>query len=45
MNLAASDVKILIKSEEELAACQGFDRVFPTSETHKYFQFMEEVRL
>ena len=42
-NLSASDVKILIKSEEELAACQGFDRVFPTSETNKYFQFMEEV--
>lgn len=44
-NLSASDVKILIKSEEELAACQGFDRVFPTSETNKYFQFMEEVGL
>ena len=43
VNLSASDVKILIKSEEELAACQGFDRVFPTSETLKYFQFMEEA--
>ena len=43
VNLSASDVKILIKSEEELAACQGFDRVFPTSETQKYFQFMEEA--
>ena len=45
VNLSASDVKILIKSEEELAACQGFDRVFPTSETHKYFQFMEEASI
>ena len=41
--MSANDVKILIKSEEELSACRGFDRIFPSSDSHKYFPYFSEV--
>ena len=41
--LTPSDIKHLIKSEEELNSCSEFDRIFPTHETHKYFSFFDEV--
>jgi len=42
-NLSPMDVRILIKSEEEFNACQQFDRIFPSSDSHKYFPFFDEV--
>jgi len=42
-SLSPNDVKILIKSEEELNACSGFDRIFPSCESHKYFCYFSDV--
>jgi len=34
-----ADVRYLIKMEEERFVAKGFNRIFPTSETYKYFKF------
>ena len=42
-DLGPADVRLLIKYEEELAACEEFDRIFPTPDTHQYFLYFKEV--
>jgi len=37
--LMPDDVRSLIRAEDELAQLRHFQRIFPTSETHKYFRF------
>ena len=38
-----ADIRTVIKYEEEVAACEEFDRIFPTNETHKYFPYFKTV--
>ena len=38
-DLAPSDVRQLIKAEEEYHQCSGFRRIFPTTASHNYFEF------
>jgi len=40
-DLTASDVKILVKHMEENSQAKKFSRVFPTAQTHEYFQFFD----
>ena len=41
-NLSPLELRLLIKSEEELGQCQNFVRIFPTRYTYQYFRFFEE---
>ena len=38
-DLAPGDVRRLVKAEEEFHQCKGFRRIFPTTKSHRYFQF------
>ena len=38
-----ADIRTIIKYEEEYSACKEFDRIFPTSETHKYFSYFKDI--
>lgn len=38
-----ADVRCLIKAEEEVAACQDFERIFPSTLSYTYFQFFNQV--
>jgi len=42
-DLCPADVRMLIKYEEEFAACEEFERIFPTNRTHEYFIYFKEV--
>ena len=42
-DFSPADVRMLIKYEEEFTACQEFDRIFPTNETHKYFLYFKDI--
>ena len=42
-NLTPADVKVLIKSCEEMRVAADFTRIFPTATTHRYQVFMDEV--
>ncbi len=42
--LTPDDVRQLIRAEDELAQLRHFSRIFPTQETHKYFQFFAQPR-
>ena len=37
-DLTPSDVRVLVRSEEELGQCRGFERIFPTGSTAHYIQ-------
>lgn len=39
--LTGDDVRQLLRYEDELTVTGKFERIFPTSHTHKYLQFME----
>ncbi|RZC39534.1 tubulin polyglutamylase TTLL4-like, partial [Asbolus verrucosus] len=41
LELTGDDVRKLTQAEDELAAKGRFERIFPTSQTHKYLNFME----
>lgn len=41
-NLTGDDVRHLTQAEDELTVIGNFERIFPTSQTHKYFCFMEK---
>ena len=41
--LSPADTRMLIQYEEEFAACEEFDRIFPTNKTHNYFVFFKDV--
>jgi hypothetical protein len=41
--LTPADVKVLIKTCEEMRVTAEFSRIFPTAATHKYLTFMDEV--
>lgn len=43
-NLTPDDVRCLIISEDELARSSPLERIFPTSETHKYLKYTETPR-
>ena len=40
-DLTPCDVRVLVHSEEELSQCETFERIFPTTETGHYLQYME----
>merc|ERR1712150_174161 len=40
-DLTPCDVRVLVHSEEELTQCETFERIFPTSETGRYLDYME----
>ena len=40
-DLTPCDVRVLVHSEEELTQCETFERIFPTSETGNYLEYME----
>ena len=40
-DLTPCDVRVLIHGEEELSQCETFERIFPTTETGHYLQYME----
>jgi len=40
-DLSPCDVRVLVHSEEELSQCETFERIFPTTETGHYLQYME----
>ena len=42
--LTPDDIRILITAEDELSQCDGFSRIFPTENSHQYFQFFEGPR-
>ena len=37
-DLTPSDVRVLVRAEEELGQCRGFERIFPTGSTAHYIQ-------
>ena len=39
-NLTPSDVRIILRSEDELSQAKSWTRIFPTSNTHPYLQFL-----
>merc|ERR550519_24453 len=39
-NLTPHDLRILVKTEEELSQSSNFLRIFPTSSTHPYLQLL-----
>jgi len=41
--LTGNDVKVLIKHLEEYSQAHKFSKIFPTSETHKYFQYFDSL--
>ncbi|XP_013772726.2 tubulin polyglutamylase TTLL4-like isoform X2 [Limulus polyphemus] len=43
-SLTPDDVRHLVESEDELARCGKFIRVFPTTNTNHYFQYLEQTR-
>ncbi|XP_076349307.1 tubulin monoglutamylase TTLL4-like isoform X2 [Tachypleus tridentatus] len=43
-SLTPDDVRHLVESEDELARCGQFIRVFPTTDTSHYFQYLEQTR-
>ncbi|XP_071870312.1 tubulin monoglutamylase TTLL4 [Bombus fervidus] len=43
-HLTPDDVRVLIRHEDEMVQTGGFERIFPTCETYKYFPFFEAVR-
>ncbi|XP_073824894.1 tubulin tyrosine ligase-like 4A isoform X2 [Musca autumnalis] len=43
-NLTPDDVRCLIVAEDELARSSPLERIFPTSETHKYLKYTETPR-
>jgi hypothetical protein len=42
-HLTPADVKVLIKTCEEMRVTEEFSRIFPTAATHKYLTFIDEV--
>jgi len=40
-DLTPCDVRVLVHSEEELTQCETFERIFPTSDTGNYLEYME----
>uniref|UniRef100_A0A1Y1KUX1 Tubulin polyglutamylase TTLL4 n=2 Tax=Photinus pyralis TaxID=7054 RepID=A0A1Y1KUX1_PHOPY len=40
-NLTGDDVRHLTKAEDELTVVGNFERIFPTSQTHRYLDFLE----
>lgn len=40
-NLTGDDVRHLTKAEDELTVMGNFERIFPTSRTHRYLDFLE----
>ncbi|XP_076161531.1 tubulin monoglutamylase TTLL4 [Ptiloglossa arizonensis] len=42
--LTPGDVRILIRHEDEITQTGRFETIFPTCDTHKYFQLFNEVR-
>lgn len=42
--LTPDDIRHLIVAEDELSQCSGFNRIFPTRQTHSYFGFFEGPR-
>uniref|UniRef100_A0A0K2T5Y2 ATP-grasp domain-containing protein n=1 Tax=Lepeophtheirus salmonis TaxID=72036 RepID=A0A0K2T5Y2_LEPSM len=42
-NISSCDLRVLIKMEEERSQLCKFERVFPTPDTYKYFEYMEGV--
>eukprot|EP00090_Calanus_glacialis_P043063 TRINITY_DN7623_c0_g1_i2.p1 TRINITY_DN7623_c0_g1~~TRINITY_DN7623_c0_g1_i2.p1 ORF type:complete len:740 (-),score=223.94 TRINITY_DN7623_c0_g1_i2:33-2252(-) len=42
--LSPDDCRHLVVSEDELAISNTFDRIFPTSHTHKYLKFLSKPR-
>lgn len=40
-NLTGDDVRQLLRYEDELTVTGKFEKLFPTSQTHKYLQYME----
>lgn len=43
-DLTPDDVRHLIVYEDELTQLGSFEKIFPTTETHKYFKYMEKLR-
>ncbi|XP_065357792.1 tubulin monoglutamylase TTLL4 isoform X3 [Calliphora vicina] len=43
-NLNPDDVRCLLVSEDELNRCSPMERIFPTTDTHKYLKFVEHPR-
>ena len=41
-NAIAHHLTPLIQAEDELNAADGFERIFPTSETYFYFEYFED---
>lgn len=39
--LTGDDVRHLLRYEDELQVTGQFEKLFPTSQTHKYLQFLE----
>ncbi|XP_076766667.1 tubulin monoglutamylase TTLL4 [Xylocopa sonorina] len=42
--LTPDDVRALIKHEDEIRETGRFERIFPTSDTYRYFAFFDQVR-
>ncbi|XP_076235037.1 tubulin monoglutamylase TTLL4 [Calliopsis andreniformis] len=42
--LTPSDVRVLIRHEDEVAQTGRFEKIFPTSNTYQYFKFFDEIR-
>ena len=42
--LTPDDVRVLIRTEDEMSYLTHFSRIFPTQETHKYFKFFNGPR-
>lgn len=43
-DLSPDDIRCLLVTEDELARCAPLERIFPSSTTHKYLQFIESPR-
>ena len=43
--LTPDDVRCLIRSEDELAQIDRFQRIFPTQDTHTYLSLLQQVSL
>lgn len=43
-DLTPDDVRHLIQYEDELTQIGNFERIFPTNQTHEYFQFFDNPR-
>ncbi|CAK9816994.1 Tubulin monoglutamylase TTLL4 [Anthophora quadrimaculata] len=42
--LTPDDVRVLIRHEDEITRTGRFEKIFPTCNTYKYFDYFEEVR-